>query len=624
MEHTTGASPKTCNFYLKPQGPALVQCGIEQYRESPNHLPLRSCAPATTPAPPLPPRIAALTWVALRTLTSSRCSFRQRVLLRRDDDPYWTLCFVFDRACASVKASATILDLRPRDASGKVAQLPPRPLPRRRHSSATGEVDAPATPPRPALTAHNASAGLLLGDPSPRTHPLFAGSAPLTRLDLSRIPPIILRIPARPAIAPKPPAFRTLQNINDEDMATLSFFTGDRNTDAIDAVDFIKEAEIYFRRTKVTDEAIMLKEAGDHFRNRSNTDRWFTTTEVQADINGSWAKFVTVFKERFEGIYPKEKPAVQLIAELSGMRISLGDLARDHVMVGGEKYAPMEEFLGRLKDAVSAASALKARDGVFQFHADLPAQLRSAVGDAPADWGAMITALQDIPLTTIKTAVEEYKSRTAMERNIAEIQRRLASTQLGAHVAPVVVAPRVQAVATHVAPVVAPVVVPQAPGGPAVQEAARGPRRGAGREGTDAEKAALRAVLAECVRQRAPNTPEGMVRYQAQLAAWRTRNPGEERLIAIETSGYPLQPGTADPCSAECWRCGFVVRPVHGQACPGPFVPDLERRFRMVCGQWLGRTQPAAAAHYVEEIVAGVPWYEAAGAGGEDFVAGAH
>ncbi|KAJ7610646.1 hypothetical protein DFH06DRAFT_940105, partial [Mycena polygramma] len=53
-----------------------------------------------------------------------------------------------------------------------------------------------------------------------------------------------------------------------------------------------------------------------------------------------------------------------------------------------------------------------------------------------------------------------------------------------------------------------------------------------------------------------PNTPEGQIRYQAQLAAWRTRNPGEEQLIAIETSGYPLQPGTADPCSVECWHCG--------------------------------------------------------------------
>ncbi|KAJ7675692.1 hypothetical protein DFH06DRAFT_1434910 [Mycena polygramma] len=411
-------------------------------------------------------------------------------------------------------------------------------------------------------------------------------------------------------------------------MSALSFYTGDRNTDTIDAVDFIKECNIYFRKNKVTDEAIMLKEAGDHFRNRSNADRWFKTKEVKDGINGSWDAFVIAFQERFEGIYPKEKPTVQLIAELSGMRISLGDLAQEHVTVGGEKYAPMEDFLARLKDAVSATNATKARDGVFQFHADLPAQLRVAVGDAPADWGTMITALQAIPQTTIKTAVEEFKSRAAMERNIADIQRRLAATQLGVHVAPVVVAPRAPVVAPAVAPVVAPraPVVPPvlAPGGPAVQEAARVPRRGAGREGTEAEKTALRAVLAECVRQRAPNTPEGMVRYQAQLAAWRAVNPGEERLIAIETSGYPLQPGTADPCSAECWRCGFVVRPVHGQACPGPFVPDLERRFRMVCGQWLGRTQAPAAAHYVEEIVAGVPWYEVEGAGGEDFVAGAH
>ncbi|KAJ7629161.1 hypothetical protein DFH06DRAFT_1338440 [Mycena polygramma] len=67
----------------------------------------------------------------------------------------------------------------------------------------------------------------------------------------------------------------------------------------------------------------MLKEAGDHFRNRSNADRWFKTKEVKDDIGGSWDKF-------------------------------------DYVMVGGEKYTLMEDFLARLKDAVSAANANKA------------------------------------------------------------------------------------------------------------------------------------------------------------------------------------------------------------------------------------------------------------------------
>ncbi|KAK7021582.1 hypothetical protein R3P38DRAFT_2533366, partial [Favolaschia claudopus] len=137
-----------------------------------------------------------------------------------------------------------------------------------------------------------------------------------------------------------------------------------------------------------------------------------------------------------------------------------------------------------------------------------------------------------------------------------------------------------------------------------------GARRG--REGTDAEKAVLAGVMATVVGRHAPNTEEGRRAYAADVAAWDRVHTGiPHDRIAIHTTGYPLRPGTSDPCTNECWSCGMATTPPHRKdACTVPPVPLLERRFRTVCAMWLGRGRnvPGAGMNYVGQVEGGIWW----------------
>lgn len=68
--------------------------------------------------------------------------------------------------------------------------------------------------------------------------------------------------------------------------------------------------------------------------------------------------------------------------------------------------------------------------------------------------------------------------------------------------------------------------------------------------------------------------------------------------MMLETTGYPLSPGTAAPCSGECFGCGCVPIPHHRKIdCPGPAVPTQESRFRSLCAKYL--RQPPAPVNAV-------------------------
>jgi hypothetical protein len=377
-------------------------------------------------------------------------------------------------------------------------------------------------------------------------------------------------------------------------IATIPPFSGNRHTDKITPANWIKDCRIYFREREIDDDNKKLEEVGDRFRIGSPADAWFKDAGVQRKVTGDWKVFETTFLARFEGVRAMSKPVVQLIAELGGMRIDMDALSKEYVLVGDEHVTPMVDFTARVKDAVSAAGAGKDRDGVYAFHHALPSALRIAAGDVPNDWEGMLKALNNIPQIAIETAVEDYKKLRTMEMNMDQLAKRLNSVRV-----------------TPLAPVGPPVgnapVAPVAGGVPPAQGTLRGPRR-AIKAGTEAEKAALRTIMERTVARRAPNTAEGRTTYAAQVAEWTARNghiPSER--IAVETTGYPLSPGTAPPCSGECWKCGICTTPLHRDVCPTPQLPDLGKRFRAVCRTWFGRMNAPIQMNLVEEM--GVPWY---------------
>ncbi|KAJ6572837.1 hypothetical protein DFH09DRAFT_1362366 [Mycena vulgaris] len=397
-------------------------------------------------------------------------------------------------------------------------------------------------------------------------------------------------------------------------MSTGPTFTGN-GTSAAAAIDFIKDVRLGFRGGTAKD-AEKLEEVGDRFRHGSPADIWF-----RASTFTTWAAFTRAFEERFAGMPPIVKPRAQLLAELAGMRITIENLAADYVLVGGEKISPMLEFRSRLREAVLDASAGSASEGVWSFHAALPVFVRVAVGAVPADWDAMLAALAAVPQTAVDMEVEQHKravafdaKSAAFEKSMSEMTRVMQNVRLAA--ASQQQAPRTTATTS------APATNQNASA--ANQTVAGGGGGGGGLRlrrdpipvGTDEQRERLRKIMTDGNATQALSNPTGLALYATQIADWNRANGHiAPESLAIWSTGYPLSPGTAKPCSGECWKCGVCSYPPH-KTCPAPLIPVLERKYRAYCGTWFGRLHtPVTTMNYVDTVeIEGVPWVQGGGA----------
>ncbi|KAK7027038.1 hypothetical protein R3P38DRAFT_2527211 [Favolaschia claudopus] len=393
-------------------------------------------------------------------------------------------------------------------------------------------------------------------------------------------------------------------------MSTIPPFTGSRGTDKVSAADFLKDARIYYRERGITDQAEKLVDIGDRFRGGSPAEEWFKALKPTV-----WADFEKEFTARFGRAPPAAKPRPQLLAEIAGMRIAAEELVKDGLVIDGEVVRPLTAFTERVQDAVVAAGAGADTDGVWAFHSALPGALRTSIGAVPSTWSDMVTAMRAVPSAVVDAVVDQYKQedqRRALEQKVDLLARQFSNARIGPLPAPQPVQARAAAAPANVNANAG------AMGGGGAG-ASGGARRG--REGTEAEKAVLTRVMTTVMGRRAPDTEEGRRSYAADVATWNRVHAGiPHENIAIHTTGYPLRPGTSNPCTNECWQCGMVTAPPHRKdACTVPPVPLLERRFRTVCAMWLGRARnvPGVGMNFVgrEEVEGAAWWNDAEGTG---------
>ncbi|KAJ7029687.1 hypothetical protein C8F04DRAFT_1236964 [Mycena alexandri] len=366
--------------------------------------------------------------------------------------------------------------------------------------------------------------------------------------------------------------------------------------DLIDGDDFLRLLRLHYRTTRTPDAEIMA-DVADRFKSGSPAAKWFKALDPTTE-KADWAMFQATFRARFPAPVSVETPRLQLLADVAGMRISLDEVAKGTVNVRGVEVPVLADFATRVNNMVTDA-------GLFTFHNALPAQIRTAVGAVPANWGAMVTALRSIPKHVVDAVISEHRRDDFLRKKVEMLEREFAAAKIAQR------GTQNQQGAGQ-----------KGGGGAAGGGAGRGAGPagggavggggaaggGAGRGGgaagggaggggrrpppTDAEKAALRRVCDEVVARRTPDTPEGRTLYETHKAQWRTRNGHiHPDNLAIERTGFPLTPGTAAPASGECWTCGVVTPTPHARGnCPRPALPDLESRFRAVCGLWLGGT----------------------------------
>ncbi|KAK6988504.1 hypothetical protein R3P38DRAFT_2804549 [Favolaschia claudopus] len=393
------------------------------------------------------------------------------------------------------------------------------------------------------------------------------------------------------------------------------------------AEDFIKAMGRSYR-ARGSKEPEMLAAVVDHFPANSAAETWWKA--LDATKKATWTIFVLEFEKRFQTVQSIVKPRAQLLAELTGMRITMDELAKEYILVQGERVTPLSDFAARVRDAVNEVAAGQTGEGVWAFHKTLPVSLRSAIGTAPEKWDDVLSALEAVPQTTIEAAVDEHRRQRAVEASVDQLTRRMNNVRMspvgGSNVAVNVPTPP-PALAQGVA---RPPQVNVNVGGGGRMNGGGGGARG-GRvvpPGTEEQKARLHRIMMESNLKQPPDTNDGRAVYAGQIAAWQAANgniPAES--LAIWSTGYPISPGTALPCSGECWKCGEYTSPIH-QNCRRALVPVLERKYRATCGSWFGRLHNTApAVNFVEVVeVEGVAWYEDGGdgGGGQDFVNGQH
>ncbi|KAF8181473.1 hypothetical protein K438DRAFT_1976200 [Mycena galopus ATCC 62051] len=463
-------------------------------------------------------------------------------------------------------------------------------------------------PPLPPLRASSPTA---LRPPSPRLPPrVLSPTLPALPLSRASSPTALPTPPATPS--PVPARNPRPQNLIFDDvfeMAMMRRFTGNFKIDKITAENFLREVRMCFRRSNITLEDDKFAEMADRFVDESAADVWFRAlVPPQSD---DWEEFEEAFTARFRPRRTTSKPGDQLMAEATGMRIDMSVLAAPQEGREEGRSTPFGEFVDALRELVTQGGGGDERGGVYIFFEALPPVIQEAIGAIPRTWNRLLAALDSILDATIASAVREYhkdEERRVLRGEVDAIARKMKTTSLGGGGGGS--APRVTPPVVPVPPQ-APAGAPQLPAGGAQAPAggARGGRRGPIKVPTEAEKAALRLVLAATLARRAPDTPDGHAQYTTQVTAWNTRN-GHLAIdrVNVETTSYPLFPGTAPPCSGECWRCGRLTNPTRHDVCPAPPVPEMERRFRAVCGTWLGRSA-TNAVNLVEEEEGGRPWW---------------
>ncbi|KAJ7237939.1 hypothetical protein C8J57DRAFT_1528925 [Mycena rebaudengoi] len=96
----------------------------------------------------------------------------------------------------------------------------------------------------------------------------------------------------------------------------------------------------------------------------------------------------------------------------------------------------------------------------------------------------------------------------------------------------------------------------------------------------------LRKIVEGLSRSMLQDDTMGCTEYTRQIAGW-VQVHGSARVL-LERTGYPISPGTAPPCSGECYSCGKVTTPFHRSAnCLRPEVPIKERIFQGLCTKFL-------------------------------------
>ncbi|KAJ6518972.1 hypothetical protein C8R45DRAFT_1085032 [Mycena sanguinolenta] len=375
---------------------------------------------------------------------------------------------------------------------------------------------------------------------------------------------------------------------------------------------FIKKFRAHMRDLRgpaVQADAQKIEAFPDYLVEDSPAESWFVALQAGPSAVTTWQALEAAFHVHFPGPVKAERTAQEWERELVGMKITLAELGTT-VKVGGVDVFAHVHFASCLLEIARLAGIATTVSGIWQLRDALPEVLREKVLATQVDWGTYTAAIKAIDRVHIREGVAKARQVQEMECTIAD----LSSTRTP----PLTLVSRMAAQLSRTA-----LATPCAALVPAQQVPANAnPFGGGGGQGnlfalptmTEEGKVHLRKIVKDLSGAMLSDDTAGRAAYARRITNWNGIHGGQKRLL--EHTGYPLSPGTAPPCSGECYGCGKVTAPWHCRSeCPGPVIPAKESTFRSLCAKYL-REAPTAAVNAVLDDLA---WMDFAPAEEEDF-----
>ncbi|KAF5381271.1 hypothetical protein D9615_008370 [Tricholomella constricta] len=299
-------------------------------------------------------------------------------------------------------------------------------------------------------------------------------------------------------------------------------------------------------------------------------DEWYAA--LPANVRSDWALIEQEFHTRWPRATVARKTAMEYEEEILALKLKEESVGLKETVAGREVYTHIA-WADRMGVLVTRAGHMAGATYIGLVRRNLPGLIRDKVVGTPAHWGAFLAAVCAVDIDLIRESAAELRRERERQKRIDERMRMLETmnsptrairTQL-AHTSITAATSGTRQSSTNdgnpflgrgggQGSLSYGITTPATGGGGMVRSGggtgARVPRP----PPTEADRAALRARLAEMIHH--PNTDAGRTAHQAQQRAWIERHGAETKVT--ELTPYPLRPGTLPVNSNECFGCGLT------------------------------------------------------------------
>ena len=413
--------------------------------------------------------------------------------------------------------------------------------------------------------------------PIPTPHPLLQNITLQSPVFPPAPPPTRVATPQPVSATPVPKKAPNMANV-----MNIKPFGGGLNGN-VQPKDFLKTFRRTMQNLSITSDKDQIECFTDYLTLNSPAEEWYTDEGLNET---SWQGFEASFIARFPGAELAKKTKSELEREILEMKLETEELNKTetHLGVAVETH---KVFADKLLDLEKRAKIEKTTTSIWQVRDNLPNILKSKIGESHANWIAFCRAIKDIDPSHIRDGVKKHTERIAENQATEARLARIEQATTSRPPSPTAII-RSQLACTTIT------------GQQSPQQQAHAPRQNAATimgvnqanlyrppqprlPATEEQKAKIRERIAAWLVQ--PNSQQGFEAYAEQIRQWRHLYGDNAR--ASEDTGFPLTPGTAPPCSGECYNCGLVGH--DRRNCTATEALNArERAWRSICGNVLG------------------------------------